>query len=271
MPPNSLGRSPDCGRVVAYADCGRGSGTLWQARLYTNEAPRPEGRGFKMMEPGRIGGLPTPIDRGRVEAATPLRIGVLVSGRGSNLRALLEAFPVGHPLVHIGLVVTNRSGCGAIEYAREAAIPVEIVSGSDYASRDAQQAAMAARLAAAESDLVVLAGYDQVLGPSLLEPYAGRMINIHPSLLPAFGGTLHAQAAALRHGVKVTGCTVHFVTPEIDGGPIIAQEVVPIRDEDTVESLSLRILAQEHVILPRVVALIAAGKVRVEGRRVRVD
>jgi len=115
-----------------------------------------------------------------------------------------------------------------------------------------------------------LAGYDQVLGPSFLEPYAGRVINIHPSLLPAFGGTLHAQAAALRHGVKVTGCTVHFVTEAVDGGPIIAQAAVPVQDDDTVDTLSQRILAQEHLLLPLVVARIAEGKARVEGRRVRV-
>ena len=204
-----------------------------------------------------------------MEARIPLRVGVLVSGRGSNLRALVQAFPIGHPLVHIGCVVTNRPDCGAIGYAREACIPVDVVGGDDYLSREAQQAAMAEALRSADTDLVVLAGYDQVLGPSLLEPYAGRVINIHPSLLPAFGGTLHAQAAALRHGVKVTGCTVHFVTAAVDGGPIIAQAAVSVRDDDTVDTLSQRILAQEHVLLPRVVALIAEGKVRVEGRRVR--
>ncbi|MGH2347781.1 MAG: phosphoribosylglycinamide formyltransferase, partial [Chloroflexota bacterium] len=180
---------------------------------------------------------------------TPLTVGVLVSGRGSNLRALLGAFPAGHPLVRIVVVVSNRPGCVALGYAREAGIPVEIVNREDYSSRDAQQSAMAAALAAAEVDLVVLAGYDQVLGPSLLEPFAGRIINVHPSLLPVFGGTLHAQAAALQHGVKVTGCTVHFVTAAVDGGPIIAQAAVPVRDDDTVDTLSLRILAQEHILL----------------------
>ncbi len=206
----------------------------------------------------------------RLEAKLPLRVGVLVSGRGSNLRALLAAFPAGHPLVRIVCAVTNRPGCAALGLAREAGIPAAVVSGSDYPAREAQQSVMAAVLGAADVDLVVLAGYDQVLGPALLEPFVGRVINVHPSLLPAFGGTLHAQEAALRHGVKVTGCTVHFVTAAVDGGPIIAQAAVPVQDDDTVDTLSRRILAQEHVLLPRAVALIAEGRARVEGRRVRV-
>lgn len=201
----------------------------------------------------------------------PLRVGILVSGRGTNLRALLAAFPPGHPLVHIACVATNRAGCPAIGYAREAGIPVHSASRDAYPSREGQQAAIAAALAAEGIDLAVLAGYDQIIGPALLAPYAGRLINVHPSLLPAFAGTLHAQEAAIRHGAKVSGCTVHFVTEEVDGGPIIAQAAVPVLEGDGVAELSARILAQEHRLLPLAVTLIAQGRVRLEGRRVHID
>jgi phosphoribosylglycinamide formyltransferase-1 len=200
-----------------------------------------------------------------------MHVGVLVSGRGSNLRALLAAFPAGHPLVCIACVVTNRPGCAALAVAREAGVPAREVSSDDYPSREARQGAIAAALGAEKVDLVVLAGFDQVLGAALLAPYAGRLINVHPSLLPAFAGTLHAQAAALRHGVKVSGCTVHYVTEDVDGGPIIAQAAVPVLDGDGVADLSARILEQEHRLLPMVVALIAEGRVQVDGRRVRIN
>jgi phosphoribosylglycinamide formyltransferase-1 len=140
-----------------------------------------------------------------------------------------------------------------------------------YGSRTARDAAMAEALYQAEAELVVLAGYDEILDPALLSPFAGRLINVHPSLLPAFAGTLHAQAAALQCGVKVSGCTIHYVTEDVDGGPIIAQATVPVLEDDDVESLSARILEQEHRLLPRVVRLIAEGQVHLEGRRVRID
>jgi phosphoribosylglycinamide formyltransferase-1 len=200
-----------------------------------------------------------------------MRVGVLVSGRGSNLRALLDALSAKSSAAHVVCVVTNRPGCAALDHARRADVPVHIFAKKEYGSRAARDAAMAEALNQAGVDLVVLAGYDEILDPVLLSPFAGRMINVHPSLLPAFAGTLHAQAAALKYGVKVSGCTVHYVTADVDCGPIIAQAAVPVLDDDDVESLSARILEQEHRLLPHVVTLIAEGKVQLEGRRVHID
>jgi phosphoribosylglycinamide formyltransferase-1 len=199
-----------------------------------------------------------------------MRVGALVSGRGSNLQALMRAFPMSHPLVTIVQVVSNRSDCQALEHARAAGVAASTVDRRGFASRAAQQDAMACIFLDAGIDLLVLAGFEQILTSALLRPFAGRVINIHPSLLPAFGGTLHAQSAALSHGVKVTGCTVHYVNEEIDGGPIIAQAAVPVLDSDCDETLSSRILREEHRLLPYVVGLIAEGRVMVDGRRVRI-
>jgi phosphoribosylglycinamide formyltransferase 1 len=199
-----------------------------------------------------------------------MRVGVLVSGRGSNLRALLDALSAKSSAAHIVCVVTNRPGCAALDQARTADVPVHSFAKKEYGSRAARDAAMAGALNQAGVDLVVLAGYDEILDPVLLNSFAGRLINVHPSLLPAFAGTLHAQAAALQYGVKVSGCTVHYVTEDVDCGPIIAQAAVPVLDDDDVESLGARILEQEHRLLPRVVTLIAEGKVHLAGRRVRI-
>lgn len=199
-----------------------------------------------------------------------MRVAVMASGRGSNLEALLHAFPAGHPTVRIVCVVTNRPGCGAIERARQAGVDAHVLPRAEFSSRWEQQAAIAERLAAVEAELIVLAGYDQLLTGALLTPYAGRIINIHPSLLPAFAGTLHAQEAALAYSVKVTGCTVHYVNEEIDGGPIIAQAAVAVLEDDNAASLAQRILIEEHRLLPTAVELIAEGRVKVEGRHVRI-
>ena len=200
-----------------------------------------------------------------------LRIAVLVSGRGSNLAALIRAFPAGDPEVEIALVLGNRPGCAALALAREAAIPCAAFARREYETREEQQAAMAARCLEAGVDLLVLAGFDQILTAALLDPYGGRAINIHPSLLPAFAGSLHAQRDALAYGVKVSGCTVHFVTAALDAGPIIAQAAVPVLDDDDEPALAARILQQEHRLLPEVVARIASGHVVVQGRRVRIS
>ena len=200
-----------------------------------------------------------------------MRIGVLVSGRGSNLQALLAAFPAGHPLVQIVCVVSNRPDCAALAHAQRAGVHTAAVPRAEHRSRDAQQAAIAGILQHEGVELVVLAGFDQVLGGQLLDNFAPRIINVHPSLLPAFGGTLHAQEEALRYGVRITGCTVHYVTAEVDSGPIIAQAAVPVLDNDDVARLSQRILEQEHQLLPRVVGWIAEGRVRKDGRRVQID
>jgi phosphoribosylglycinamide formyltransferase-1 len=204
-------------------------------------------------------------------SVAPFRIGVLVSGRGSNLQALLAAFPANHPQVQIVLVVSNRPGCPALEHAQRAGVTCAVIARDHFPSRVAQHAAIGARLHEAAVDLVVLAGYDQIVTPPLLELFADRIINIHPSLLPAFAGTLHAPAEAVHYGVKISGCTVHYVTAAVDGGPILAQAAVPVLDDDDAASLAARILEEEHQLLPRVVEWIAAGRVHLDGRRVRVE
>jgi phosphoribosylglycinamide formyltransferase-1 len=203
-------------------------------------------------------------------AACPLRVAVLASGRGSNVQALLTAFPAGHPLAQIVCAIGNRPGSPALKRAGEAGVPTHLIARGHYPSRPAQDMAIVEVLRRVDTELAVLAGYDQILTAPLLDAFAGRMINIHPSLLPAFAGTLHAQADALRYGVKVSGCTVHFVTAAVDGGPIIAQAAVPVLEEDDEATLSARILEQEHRLLPAVVTWIAEGRVQIEGSRVGV-
>ncbi|MHB1005217.1 MAG: phosphoribosylglycinamide formyltransferase [Chloroflexota bacterium] len=199
-----------------------------------------------------------------------LRVGVLVSGRGSNLQALLDATASGNVAAEIAVVVSNHAEAYALERAHGRGVPTFVAERSRYASRAAQQRAIAETLVNQDVQLVVLAGYDRILGPEILGRFPMRVLNIHPSLLPAFGGSLRAQAEALDHGVKVSGCTVHFVTGEVDGGPIVLQAVVPVLEDDTVETLAERILRQEHVLLPKAVDLFARGRLVVEGRRVRV-
>lgn len=200
-----------------------------------------------------------------------MRVGVLASGRGSNLAALLEdAGRAGAPY-EIVAAIGNRPSAPALERARAAGVWTATVERGSHASRAEQQREILRLLHARAVELVVTAGFDQILGPDLLAAYPERILNVHPSLLPAFAGTLHAQAEALAHGVKISGCTVHLVTAEVDGGPIVAQASVPVHDDDTVESLSARILEQEHRLLPYVVRLIAEGRVRVEGRRAIVS
>jgi phosphoribosylglycinamide formyltransferase-1 len=197
-------------------------------------------------------------------------LGVLVSGRGSNLQALLDR--CGEPDFpgSVVAVASNRPSALAVERARRAGVPVGLFPQTRYASLAERDAAMREFLEAHRVDLVVLAGYDRVLAPGMLDAYRHRLVNVHPSLLPAFAGTLTAQAAALAHGVKVTGCTVHFVDEQLDGGPIILQRAVPVEEDDTVETLAARILLQEHQALPDAIRLIAEGRVHIEGRRCRI-
>lgn len=200
-----------------------------------------------------------------------LNVGVLVSGRGSNLQAIIDAVERGELAARISIVLSNRAGVLALGRAAKHGIPAVALERHDFASKQELEEAMLRSLLEHNVELLVLAGYDRVLGDSLLRAYAGRVINIHPSLLPAFGGGLHAQLDALRYGVKVSGCTVHFVTEEVDGGPIILQAAVPVLDTDTEESLSARILAEEHKLLPRAIQLVAQGRIRIAGRRVFLD
>ncbi len=200
----------------------------------------------------------------------PPRVAVLISGRGSNLLALLEGIVRGDVPADVVLVISNRADAGGIGHAHARAIPTVIADRVRYPKRAARQERMRAALLAADVDLIVCAGLDEILVAEFVGEFAGRMMNVHPSLLPAFGKTLHAQAEALAHGVKVAGCTIHFVTDDVDGGPIILQRAVPVLEDDTEDTLSARILAEEHIALPEAVRLWAEGRVRLHGRRVRI-
>jgi phosphoribosylglycinamide formyltransferase-1 len=199
-----------------------------------------------------------------------LPLGVLVSGRGTNLMAIHAAIARGELAARVVLVASNRPEAPAVAWARAQGLPVALFPRRDYASRAEAQAALARALQAAGAELVVLAGWDQVLTPEFVATFTGRLMNVHPSLLPAFAGTMRAVEEALAWGVKVSGCTVHYVTAEVDAGPIILQAAVPVYDDDTPATLLARIHEQEHRLLPQAIALHAAGRLRVEGRRVRI-
>ena len=201
-------------------------------------------------------------------AAPPaLTLGVLVSGRGSNLRAIIEAIRRGDLAAQMGVIISSKKDAAALDHA--AGYPTCFVDPARYSDRREYDAVLVETLRNHGVDLVVLAGYMRLVTPTLIAPYQNRIINIHPSLLPAFPG-LHAQRQALAHGVKVSGCTVHFVDEEMDHGPIIAQTAVTVREDDTEASLSARILVEEHRLLPAVIARYAEGELRIEGRRVAV-
>jgi phosphoribosylglycinamide formyltransferase-1 len=196
------------------------------------------------------------------------RLGVLISGRGSNLQAIIDAIRDGRLDARIAVVISNRRGAAGLERARAAGIETLCIPHGGFSSRDEFDRAMAAELKARGVALVCLAGFMRLVGAPLLEAFPDRILNIHPSLLPAFPG-VDAQRQALDYGVKVTGVTVHLVTPELDGGPIVLQRAVPVRDGDTVETLSARILEEEHRIYPDAIAIVLGGGWRVEGRRFR--
>ena len=197
------------------------------------------------------------------------RITVLVSGRGSNLEALLAAERAGAFRGSVTHVVSNRPGVGALDIARAYGVSTEVVDHKAYATREAFDAALVAAIDRSEPDLVVLAGFMRVLGREAVGHYAGRLINIHPSLLPAYPG-LHTHRRAIADGAAMHGCTVHFVTPEVDVGPIIAQSALPVRSDDDEASLAERVLELEHKLLPAAVGWFCAGRLVVEGTRVRV-
>lgn len=197
------------------------------------------------------------------------RVGVLISGRGSNLQALIEAARGGSLGGQIALVVSNVEGAAGLDRAREAGIPTETLPHQGR-SREEHDREISGKLQEAGVDLVCLAGYMRLVSRVLLEAFPARILNIHPSLLPAFPG-LKAQRQALDHGAKVTGATVHFVTPGLDSGPILLQEAVPVLDRDTEGSLTSRILEVEHRLYPRAVALVLGKKYRLVGRRVLTE
>ena len=201
-------------------------------------------------------------------AAPPSRrLAVLISGRGSNLQSIIDAIADGTLNATIGIVISNRAGAAGLARAREAGLDARCLLTTDYSGREAYDAAIVDLLIAAEIDLVCLAGYMRLVGRPLLDAFPDRILNIHPSLLPAFPG-LDAQRQALEYGVRVSGATVHLVTAELDGGPIVSQGSVTVRDDDTVESLSGRILVEEHRIYPEAIRLILDGGWVVRGRRV---
>lgn len=199
-----------------------------------------------------------------------MNLGVLVSGRGSNLQAIIDAVESGKLRDRICLVISDREGVQAIHRCVKHGIPYRVVKRKEFESREDFEMALVDLLKGAGVELVVLAGFMRVLSPLFLRHFPMKVINIHPSLIPAFQG-MHAQRQALEYGARITGCTVHFVTEELDNGPVIAQACVPVFPEDTEESLSERILQHEHRILPQVIEWISGGRVRVEGRRVLVE
>ena len=194
------------------------------------------------------------------------RLGVLISGRGSNLQAIIDAIAGGRLAATVAIVISNRADAAGLGRARSAGIETLYLNPRDYDDRDAYDAAIAEVLRARRVDLVCLAGFMRLVGPRLLEAFPNRILNIHPSLLPSFPG-LDAQRQALEHGVQVTGATVHLVTCELDGGPIVLQAAVPVAPGDSVDSLSARILLEEHRIYPEAIRIVLEGGWTIDGRR----
>jgi phosphoribosylglycinamide formyltransferase-1 len=195
---------------------------------------------------------------------------VLVSGRGSNLQAIIEAVRDGRLPAGIRAVISSEPGAPALARARTAGIPVHVINHRDFPAREQFDLALMQRIDACQPRLVVLAGFMRILGKDFIEHYAGRMINIHPSLLPAFPG-LDTHARALQSGAKVHGASVHFVMHEVDGGPVIVQAAVPVLADDTPDILAERVLAEEHRIYPLAIGWFLDGRLSVEGGRVLLD
>lgn len=198
-----------------------------------------------------------------------LRIGALASGGGSNLQAIIDRCADGSLDAEVALILSNNPDAGALERARAAGIPSLCIDHRTFASREEFDQAVVAALQAAGVELVVLAGFMRIISAPFLEAFPGRIMNIHPALLPAFPG-LHVQRKALEYGARFAGCTVHFVDGGVDTGPIIIQAVVPVLDQDTEATLSARILKQEHRIYPRAIQLFAEGRLRLVERRVLI-
>lgn len=194
-------------------------------------------------------------------------IAVLISGRGSNLRAIVSAVRAGELRARIAVVLSNRADAAGLDYARTEGLTTVVIRHGDFASRDAYDAALVAELRRHEVSLVCLAGFMRHLGAGFCDAFRNAVLNIHPSLLPSFPG-LHAQRQALAHGVTLSGATVHFVWPELDAGPILMQAAVPVLAGDTESSLADRILVEEHRLYPRAIQVVLDGGWRIEGRRV---
>lgn len=196
-------------------------------------------------------------------------LGVLVSGRGSNLQAVFDAISAGRLKAKIGVVISDNPEALALKRIEGFDIPTAVIERSKYPTKLHFEQAIVGELNLHHVDLVVLAGFMRILSPFVIQQFPGRIMNIHPSLLPAFPG-LNPQKQALEHGAKVSGCTVHFVDEGTDSGPIILQEAVEVLDNDTAETLSGRILHIEHILYPRAISLFCEGRLTVEGRRVKI-
>jgi phosphoribosylglycinamide formyltransferase 1 len=209
-----------------------------------------------------------PLDETRPPYCTETRprLGVLISGRGSNLQAIIDAIRDGALDATIALVVSNRADAAGLQRAADAGIDAVCIPTREHAGRDAYDTALADLLRARGVDLVCLAGFMRVIGAPLLDAFPNRILNIHPSLLPAFPG-LDAQRQALEHGVRITGATVHLVDPDLDAGPIVLQSAVPVLDDDTVDTLSARILVEEHRLYPLAIQRVLDGGWTIRGRR----
>jgi phosphoribosylglycinamide formyltransferase-1 len=203
-------------------------------------------------------------------ARPALRLGVLISGSGTNLQAMIDAIERGEVNAEIAVVVSNRPHAQGLERARRHSLPTRVIDHRQFPSREDFDRRLVAELKARQVGLVVCAGFMRILTAVMVREFPNRIMNIHPSLLPAFRG-LDAQKAAFDYGVRIAGCTVHFVEEGVDEGPIIIQAAVPVEPSDTAEDLRQRILEQEHVIYPRAIALFEQGRLRVEGRRVLIS
>lgn len=201
--------------------------------------------------------------------AKPIILGVLASGRGTNLEAIIKAARSGKLDATVAIVISDRKGAMALRRAARHGVEAVYVPPGSFPDKEAYEREIVRLLRERGVQLVVLAGYMRLVGSTLLDSFPQRVMNIHPALLPSFPG-LEAQKQALEYGVKVSGCTVHFVDGGVDTGPIILQQAVPVREDDTVESLSARILRQEHKLYPAAIQLFAEGRLIVEGRRVRI-
>jgi phosphoribosylglycinamide formyltransferase-1 len=205
---------------------------------------------------------------GGAQVARPIRVAVLVSGSGTNLQSIIDAAQAGKLDARVVLVFSNKPEAAALARARKHQIPTAALEPGGLSREEYDRQAIAI-IDKSAPDLVVQAGYMRIVTKAFVDHYFDRLINIHPALLPSFPG-MHAQRQALAHGAKFTGCTTHFVREEVDGGPIILQEAVEVHDGDTEETLSARILAKEHELLPRTIQLFAEGRLKVEGRKVRI-
>jgi phosphoribosylglycinamide formyltransferase 1 len=199
-----------------------------------------------------------------------LKLCVLISGRGSNLQSLIDACAGQDYPAEISLVVSNIEGVHGLERAKNAGIPTTVISHKDFKNRETFDTALSDAISRFDVDLLCLAGFMRILSDGFVDQWQDKLINIHPSLLPSFKG-LDVQQRAIDAGIRFSGCTVHFVRPAMDSGPIIVQAAVPVLDNDTADTLSARILEQEHIIYPLAVKLIAQGRTRIENERVTIE